>query len=88
MTSSLDWVGWVTAASGAVQALGAVRRLRWRRPARHTPGAGIGTGHGTEPRPCGCLPWAVRYEAADGSVLTVWTARPVPDGRREESGLW
>ncbi|MEU0667890.1 hypothetical protein ABZ508_27510 [Streptomyces lavendulocolor] len=94
MTSSLDWVGWVTAALGAAQALGAVRRLLWRRrPARRAPDAGIraglGTGYGTEQRPCGCLvPRVLRYEAADGSTLTVWTVRPVPDGCREESRLW
>ncbi|MGI5478937.1 hypothetical protein [Streptomyces lavendofoliae] len=109
MTSSLDWVGWVTAALGAAQALDAVRRRLRRRPARRPPGAGIGpdrgprfgtdsgTHRGTDfdaervaaQRPCGHLvPWVVRYEAADGSALTVWTARPAPDGGREGSGLW
>ncbi|MFF8288845.1 hypothetical protein ACF068_06365 [Streptomyces sp. NPDC016309] len=85
MTSSLDWVGLVSAALSAVHALGAVRRRPWRRPARRTPGAG----GGTERELCGCLvPWVARFETADGGVLTVWTVRPVPGRCREETGLW
>lgn len=86
MTSSLEWVGLVTAALSAVHALSAVRRRPWRRLARRTPGAG----NGVERELCGCpVPSVVRFEAADGSVLTVWTVRrPAPGGCREETALW
>ncbi|MER6999333.1 hypothetical protein [Streptomyces sp. NPDC000410] len=98
MTSSWEWVGYVPAAWSAVHALGAVWRRSWApgsrgRSARRTPagepaeagGTGV-PGH----RPCGCAPaWVVRYEAADGSVLTVWAERPDPAAAcREEPGLW
>jgi hypothetical protein len=87
MTSSLEWVGLATATLSAVQyALGAVRRRPWRRLARQAPGAG---GSGVEKEPFRCqVPWVVRFEAADGSVLTVWAAGPVPGACREESGRW
>ncbi|MFC8920055.1 hypothetical protein ACFT5C_30350 [Streptomyces sp. NPDC057116] len=85
MTSSLEWVGLVTAALSAVHALGVVRRRPWRRPDRRTPGAAPGA----EREPCSCLvPCVVRFEAADGSALTVWTVRPGTGGCREETCLW
>ncbi|MEV3987356.1 hypothetical protein AB0J57_00445 [Streptomyces sp. NPDC049837] len=87
MTSSLEWVGLVTAALSAVHALGVVRRRPWRRLDRRAPGAGVD--HGVKRELCGCpVARVVRFEAADGSVLTVWTVRPGAGGRREESGLW
>ncbi|MFF8833173.1 hypothetical protein [Streptomyces sp. NPDC015131] len=85
MTSSLEWVGLVTAALSAVHALGAVRRRPWRRPVRRGPGGGSRAGR----ERCGCRdPWVVRFEAADGSALTVWTVRRAADGCHEETCLW
>ncbi|MFG2986995.1 hypothetical protein ACGFYQ_38085 [Streptomyces sp. NPDC048258] len=87
MSSLPEMAGYLPAAVSALSALGAVWRLARRKPPNTTCACLTGPPAGAGGR---VKRQVLRYEAADGGVLTVWTVGPVlaVAAGHKEHGLW
>ncbi|MFF1561039.1 hypothetical protein [Streptomyces sp. NPDC058279] len=87
MSSLPEMAGYLPVAVSALSALGALWRLARRKPPSTTCTCLTGPPAGCDRR---AARQVMRYEAADGGVLTIWTVGPVLAAAtgRKEHGLW
>lgn len=81
-----DNAGYLPAIASVISVLGTLWRLARRRPPSAAPCSCSHRPPGGENGPV--TRWVLRYEAADGGVLTAWVVGPARAVRGEEHARW